>query len=78
MKQLPWSAKEYNTLLSQWQWIRGMPDVPGGYSLTRHLNNAYYGVVTSKRDARETLLDYVRTINEEITIKRKEFKLPTE
>ncbi|WP_409344525.1 extracellular solute-binding protein [Paenibacillus sp. MBLB4367] len=78
MKQLPWSAREYNNLLSQWQWVRGTPEVPGGYSLTRHLQNAFYAVVQNKTDARETLLDYVRTINEEITIKRKEFKLPTE
>jgi len=78
MKQLPWSAKEYNTLMEQWKWIRGMPEVPGGYSLTRHLNNAYYAVITNKADPRETILDYARIINEEITIKRKEFKLPTE
>ncbi|UVI31822.1 extracellular solute-binding protein [Paenibacillus spongiae] len=77
MKQLPWSAKEYNQLMSQWEWVRGMPDVPGGYSLVRHVQNAFYSVINSKTDPRETLLDYVRTINEEITIKRKEFKLPT-
>ena len=33
-------------------------------------------VINTKEDHRETLLNYARTINEEIRIKRREFGLP--
>jgi len=35
-------------------------------------------VITTKEDPRETLLNYARTINEEIRIKRQEFNLPVD
>ncbi|MFC5528095.1 extracellular solute-binding protein [Cohnella yongneupensis] len=78
LKQLPWSSNDYNQLVEQLKWVKGYPAVPGGYSLTRHLQNAFYEVLYQGSDPRETLENYVRTINEEITIKRKEFHLPTQ
>lgn len=77
LRMLPWSSREYRSLMDQFEWIRGRPAVPGGYSLDRHLNNAFYEVYNDGSEPRETLENYVRTINEEITIKRKEFNLPT-
>ncbi|GIQ64332.1 hypothetical protein PACILC2_29000 [Paenibacillus cisolokensis] len=77
IRMLPWSSREYRSLMDQFEWIRGRPAVPGGYSLDRHLNNAFYEVYNDGSEPRETLENYVRTINEEITIKRKEFNLPT-
>lgn len=77
LQQLPWSARELNQLQDQFQWIVGRPQVPGGYSLDRHINNAFYEVMNDAREPRETLENYVRTINQEITIKREEFDLTT-
>ena len=49
----------------------------------RHPRNTYTlatklhsGFINTKEDPRETLLNYARTINEEIRIKRREFNLP--
>ncbi len=75
--QLPWPAKDYGLLMEQWKWVKGMPEVPGGYSLTRHLENAFFEVYNDGSDPRETLAEYVDTINNEITVKREEFDLPT-
>ena len=55
---------------------RGFPEIAGGYSTTRHITNAIRRVINTKEDPRETLLNYARTINEEIRIKRREFNLP--
>ncbi|SFQ16067.1 hypothetical protein SAMN05444406_1152 [Caldicoprobacter faecalis] len=63
--------------MEQWQWVKGNPEVPGGYFMPRHLDNAFRKVVYGGEDPRETILDYVRVINEEITNKRIEFGLPT-
>ncbi|WP_158453657.1 extracellular solute-binding protein [Paenibacillus beijingensis] len=77
LSRLPWSARELKQLMGQFQWVVGRPAVPGGYSLDRHLNNAFYEVYNGGSEPRETLENYVRTINQEITIKRNEFHLPT-
>ncbi|MBO2517019.1 MAG: ABC transporter substrate-binding protein [Clostridiales bacterium] len=72
---MPWSAAELAILDSQWYCVKGIPEVPGGYFTARHLNNAFRRVINNREDPGETLLDYVKKIDEEITTKRKEFGL---
>jgi len=74
--QIPWQVKSYQTLMEQWQWSRGVPEVAGGYFTGRHLDNAFRSVVISNEDPREALDQYTRFINEEIFKKRSEFGLP--
>ncbi|GIP17258.1 ABC transporter substrate-binding protein [Paenibacillus montaniterrae] len=76
LEELPWPVKDYNNLESQWQWVEGIPQVPGGYFTGRHLDNAFRKVVNGKENPREALSDYIIYINDEIEIKRKEFNLP--
>ena len=73
--QMPWSAAELKTLNQQWENVRAIPEVPGGYFTSRHLNNAFRRVLNDGDDPRETLLDYVKNIDKEIHTKRKEFGL---
>lgn len=75
MSQLPWKVAEYQKLYEQWQWVKGIPEVPGGYMTGRHLDNAFRLVYEEKANARETIYDYVQTINAEILKKRREFGL---
>lgn len=75
---LAWSSKQMKVLREQWAWTKGTPEVPGSYYTSRHLVNAVRKVTAAQQDPRETLLDYTRTINEELTKKRKEFGLSVE
>ncbi|QUI22291.1 extracellular solute-binding protein [Vallitalea pronyensis] len=75
LKQLPWPYKDYVSLSQQWEWVKGVPEVPGGYFTPRHMDNAFRSVLYEGEDPRETLLDYVLIINQEIDTKRKEFGL---
>lgn len=75
MSQLPWKVSEYEKLYEQWQWVKGIPEVPGGYMTGRHLDNAFRLVYEEAANARETIYDYVQTINVEIEKKRREFGL---
>lgn len=77
VSRLPWPVKDYKALMEQWQWVKGIPEVPGGYFTPRHITNAFRRVVYQKEDPRESLLDYVITINDELTSKRLEFGLET-
>jgi ABC-type glycerol-3-phosphate transport system substrate-binding protein len=76
LEELPWPVEDYNNLESQWQWVRGIPQIPGGYFTGRHLDNAFRKVVNNNENPREALSDYILYINDEIEIKRKEFNLP--
>jgi len=76
LEELPWPVKDYNNLESQWKWVKGIPQVPGGYFTGRHLDNAFRKVVNAHENPREALSDYILYINDEIEIKRKEFNLP--
>ena len=57
--------------------LRGIPQVPGGYITGRYLNNAFISVITNYENAVDTLYESVELINEEITMKRREFGLNT-
>jgi len=76
LRQLSWSNAQLKILEEQMGNTRGFPEIAGGYSTTRHITNAIRRVINTKEDPRETLLNYARTINEEIRIKRREFNLP--
>ena len=76
MRELGWSDEQLEILQGQLEWTRCFPEVVGGYSTTRHMTNAVRRVINNKEDARETLLMYTQTINEEIRTKRIEFNLP--
>lgn len=78
LRQLAWSNDQLAVLEAQMSQTRGFPEIAGGYSTTRHITNAIRRVINTKEDPRETLLNYARTINEEIKIKRQEFGLPTD
>lgn len=75
LNRLPWAVKDHEQLMKQWEWVVGIPEVPGGYFTGRHLNNAFRHVINTGEDPREIMLDYVRIINLEIAAKRREFGL---
>ena len=75
LSNLPWSNTDYKQLIAQMEWVKAIPEIPGGYFTERHITNAFYTVYNNNEDARETLQDYVKTINNEIENKRIEFGL---
>lgn len=75
LKSLPWNSNDMKTLLSQLGNSKPNPEVPGGYYTGRYIENALREVLSFNVDPRETLLDYVTTINDEIHYKRQEFGL---
>lgn len=74
---MSWSSKESTVLDEQHKWAFGIPQVAGGYYTERHITNAIRKVMNNNEDPRETILDYVITINKELSNKREEFGLKT-
>lgn len=75
---MAWPVEDYEALQEAFQWVKGIPQVPGGYFSWRNVNNAFYTVVTETDTAapREELMDKVIYINAEIDYKRQELGLP--
>lgn len=76
-QKLAWKASDMEALLEQYAWVRGIPQVPGGYYSWRNVNNAFYTVTTDTDFAspREELMDKVVLINQELNYKWEEFEL---
>lgn len=68
-----WSRLEQANLNEQWDQVKEIPELPGGYYTLRNLDNAFRETVFQKRNARETLFYWNKDINDEIERKRYEF-----
>lgn len=71
-ERMGWSKSEQEILKSQWQYVKEVPEVPGGYYTIRMLDTAFTYVYYNNANPRGTLIKYCEMINEEITRKRKE------
>ena len=76
-QNLAWSADDMEALLAQYEWVQGIPQVPGGYYTWRNISNAFYTVTTETDTAspRELLMDKIVLINAELEYKWEEFGL---
>lgn len=75
--QIPWSKKDFDKIMKQWEYVKGIPEVPGGYFSSRYIDFAFRKVINNGEDPGETIEDAAKTINVEINTKRIEFKLKT-
>ena len=74
--RIPWAVRDYRNIMEQFEYTRGIPQVPGGYLTSRYVRNAWAEVVINTAiGPRDALRDAARMIDEEITIKRREFGL---
>lgn len=72
---LPWTNTQKKLIRNEWNKIIELPQIPGSYYVDRNLTNAFRKVVFNNKNPRETLINYNRYINDEITRKRQEFEL---
>jgi len=77
LENLAWPVDDYKELMAQFEQVKGIPQVPGGYYTWRNINNAFYTVTTETDSAtpREELMDKVIYINAEIAYKIEELGL---
>ena len=61
---------------TQFQNLKGTPEYPGGYIITRYVDFAFLDAYNNGTDPVDALLDNVVNINSELSRKRQEFGLP--
>jgi len=72
MELLPWSKKELAVLKEQLSHIREIPEVVGGYYTSRGVDNAFRSVLFDEQNYRESILEQIVKINDELDRKRNE------
>ena len=77
LASLPWTTSEYEQVKLQFENLASIPNYPGSYIIDRYTNFAFLSAYNDKADPSESLLQYINTINKEITRKRNEFNLET-
>jgi len=77
LEELPWSSSEYANLERQMNNLTAITAYPGSYIIGRYTNFAFLSAYNDLADPVDSLLNYINTINKEITRKRKEFDYET-
>lgn len=75
LENMPWPTADYKNLEEQFKYLEAVPEVPGGYIVTRNVDFAWKAVYNSGKSPVETMLDYIPEINKELSRKRIEFNM---
>lgn len=65
-----WSEEEKELLLEQWENVTEIPEVPGGYYVSRNVDNAFRQVYYNGENIRDTFYYWMNSVNEELTRKQ--------
>ena len=74
-EELNWTAEEAAAIKEQRQHVREIPELVGGYYVSRSIVNAFRNVTNNYTNPREMLFYYNDQINDEIWRKRMEYGL---
>ncbi len=70
-----WKDEEKEMLLEQWENVVEVPEIPGGYYVTRNIDNAFRQVYYNGENARDTLNYWMNAVNEELIRKQSQLNV---
>lgn len=70
-----WKDEEKEMLLEQWENVVEVPEIPGGYYVTRNVDNAFRQVYYNGENARDTLNYWMNAVNEELIRKQSQLSV---
>lgn len=73
-KKLAWNPEDLNSLLSQWENVRELPEVPGSYYLTRAVDQAFWAVMNDETNPKDAITKWSEIADNEIARKVKEYE----
>ncbi len=77
LKSMPWTNSERKNLEAAFENLKGTPEFPGGYIITRYVDFAFLDAYNNGTNPVDALLDNITHINNELSRKRGEFGLKT-
>ena len=73
LKRFTWERGDAEKIASQYENVINLPEVPGGYYLTRALDNAFYSVQSEGENPKEMLIKWANMVDEEMKRKIEEY-----
>lgn len=73
LTSLAWDKNDLSIILEQWSKVVEQPEVPGGYYLSRALDQAFWSVLNDKVTAKDAIVKWSDVANGEIARKIKEY-----
>ncbi len=74
-KQMGWDSASLNALITQWQRLQEIPEVPGGYYTARVIDQAYWNVVNNSKNSKDMLVKWAGIADNEIARKRAQYNV---
>ncbi len=68
-----WEPETREKLMNQWKCVKEVPEVPGGYYLTRAVDQAFWSVLNDKVTPKDSITKWSKTADNEIKRKIKEY-----
>lgn len=73
LKQMGWDKESLEALITQWQSIQEVPEVPGSYYTARSIDQAYWNVVNNSKNAKDMMIKWAEISDAEIERKRNQY-----
>ena len=71
--RLSWSKNDKEILMKQWEQVVEVKEIPGGYYLTRSLDQAFWNVTNGQASAKDAILEWSMVADNEIKRKIQEY-----
>lgn len=68
-----WNADDLEILLEQWSHVEELPEVPGGYYVSRAVDQAYWAVLNGESNEKDAALEWGEVADNEIARKIAEY-----
>lgn len=69
-----WNANDLEVLQYQWEQVQELPELPGGYYVSRAVDQAYWQVLNGKENEKDALLNWGKIADNEIKRKIAEYQ----
>jgi ABC-type glycerol-3-phosphate transport system substrate-binding protein len=76
LKRYSWDKDKLDSILKQWENVEELPEVPGGYYVSRVIDQAFWNTVNGNENSIDMLLKWSKIANTEIARKRYQYDIP--
>jgi ABC-type glycerol-3-phosphate transport system substrate-binding protein len=74
LSRLEWDRDNLKSLMEQWKNVTELAEVPGGYYVSRVLDQAFWNSVNAGENAKDSLLEWAEVADAEIARKRAQYE----
>ncbi len=75
VEKYEWKASTLNNIVSQWNKVEELPEVPGGYYVSRVIDQAFWNVTSASENPKDMLMKWADIAQTEITRKREQYNI---